>query len=105
MKAVEPEKDGPVDSAPEPEPLLHDEPIIVRDLAGEEADTEDGSRLWSLEELVIEGTENGKLNRYVYAFGQDQAGELYVLTNTEFRPQGETGEVHKLVPAGEGDHL
>lgn len=68
-------------------------------------DTAGGQGTWTLEELVVEGSRNGKLNRYVYAFGEDQAGELYVLTNTTFRPEGSGGEVYRLVPSGEGDQI
>jgi glucose/arabinose dehydrogenase len=64
-----------------------------------------GDGLWSLEQLVIEGSEGGSLNRYVYAFGQDQDGELYVMTNLNFRPEGETGEVFRIVSAEEGEDI
>lgn len=61
-------------------------------------DDASGDEQWTLETLIIEGSSDGKLGRYVYAFGQDQGDELYVLTNGEFRPEDESGEVHKLVP-------
>lgn len=66
---------------------------------------ENGDGQWSLEELVIAGTDNGKLNRYVLGFGRDQDGELYVLTSESFRPTGDSGEVFMLVPEGEGETL
>ena len=59
---------------------------------------------WSYEKLVIAGTEDGRLDRYVYAFGRDQNGDVYVLTNANFRPEGDTGMVHRIVPPGEGDY-
>lgn len=59
----------------------------------------DGDGLWSIEELRIAGSDNQRLNHYVMAFGRDHEGELYVLTTDNFTPTGETGAVHKLVPA------
>lgn len=58
------------------------------------AATPDGEGQWSLEELVIEGSDNGRLNAYVIAFGRDNVGDLYVLTT------GGTigGTVHRIVP-------
>lgn len=73
--------------------------------AATEPDAEGDAGQWSLEELVLEEADDGQLDRYVYAFGRDQDDELYVLTNVEFRPEGSTGEVYKLVPAGEGEQL
>jgi glucose/arabinose dehydrogenase len=43
---------------------------------------------------------DGPIDRFVTGMGEDAAGELYVLSRTEFGPVGETGEVLKLVPAG-----
>ncbi|QLG61429.1 PQQ-dependent sugar dehydrogenase [Halorarum salinum] len=63
--------------------------------------TAGGEQLWSVEELVIGGTEDGQLNRYVLGFGRDSDGELYVLTSENFTPTGDTGAVHRLVPAEE----
>ncbi len=41
-----------------------------------------------------------QLDEFVLAFGEDDAGELYVLTTEMAGPQGETGKVYRLV-AGE----
>ncbi|WP_440770904.1 PQQ-dependent sugar dehydrogenase [Natronorubrum sp. DTA28] len=60
---------------------------------------------WELEELQFEGADDGSLNRYVYGVERDENGELYVLANTDFRPDPETGEIYRIVPAGEGDEI
>jgi hypothetical protein len=36
----------------------------------------------------------------VLSLGRDADGELYVLTNDELGPFGETGKVYKLIPRG-----
>lgn len=56
--------------------------------------------MWSFEELVVAGSENGRLNEYLLSFGQDQEGEIYVLTTETTGPNGNTGKVYKLVPPG-----
>ena len=60
---------------------------------------------WDLEELVIDGAEDGKINRYIYGVDRDATGELYVLTNADYRPEPPTGEVYRIVPAGEGEEV
>lgn len=55
--------------------------------------------LWCVQRLQVLGADP-RLNKFVIAFGQDQEGELYVLTNTTFKREEQTGEVHKIVPAG-----
>ena len=43
----------------------------------------------------------GRLGHYVLGFGQDPAGEMYVLTTDQTGPTGTTGQVLKLVrPSG-----
>ncbi len=69
-----------------------------------EAEADDGET-WPLEELVVEGSEGGGLNRYVYGFGRDADDELYVLTSTNFQPAGGTGEVFRIVSPDEGEEL
>jgi len=41
--------------------------------------------------------EAGRLGRFVKGFGEDEAGELYLLSTTELGPTGETGDVRRLV--------
>lgn len=60
---------------------------------------EDGEGQWSMEELVIAGDEDEEFDSYVLSFGRDHDGELYVLTNDSGIIEGETGMVHKIVPA------
>jgi glucose/arabinose dehydrogenase len=51
---------------------------------------------WSLEYLPL--VEPAKLGAYIVAFGQDQDGEIYVLTNARNGLIGKFGKVYKLVP-------
>jgi len=67
-----------------------------------EPEGDDGDERWTVEELAIAGSDTGKLGRYVMGFGRGQDGELYVLTSRQFKPEGDTGEVFRLVPEGEG---
>jgi glucose/arabinose dehydrogenase len=55
--------------------------------------------MWSFEELIVDGSENGRLNEYLLSFGQDTSGEIYVLTTETPGPSGTTGKVYKLVPS------
>jgi glucose/arabinose dehydrogenase len=52
-------------------------------------------RKWSFEPLELA---SGKLGAYVLAFGQDAAGELYLLTSGRNSLSGTSGKVFKLVP-------
>lgn len=61
------------------------------------ASEQDGA--WSFANLNPRGLPDG-LGMYLYAFGQDEGGELYVLTNTLVGPTGAGGAVYKLVPVG-----
>jgi hypothetical protein len=56
--------------------------------------------LWGVREIAVEGTESGRLDGYLYGAGQDQGGELYVLTSHNAVPFGDSGAVHKIVPTG-----
>jgi len=60
--------------------------------------------LWEIQELSVGGSENGDLNRFVLAFGRDHDDELYVLTTARYT-EGETGEVYRIVPEGEGEEI
>lgn len=60
---------------------------------------------WDLAELQFEGADDESMNRYVYGVERDEEGELYVLANTDYRPDPETGEIYKIVPAGEGEEV
>lgn len=52
---------------------------------------------WTFEEVRIAGTEDGRIGRYVLAFGRDTAGELYVLTRGSAGPRGTSGAVDRIV--------
>ncbi len=55
--------------------------------------------LWSIAELPITNTEDGRPHLFVLGFGQDAEKELYVLTTDITGPTGTTGKVWKIVPA------
>ena len=55
-----------------------------------------GAGQWSYQLLDISGAPSGLLSHYVLGFGQDNAGELYVLTSDRLSPNGTTGKVHRL---------
>ncbi|WP_247731429.1 PQQ-dependent sugar dehydrogenase [Halovivax limisalsi] len=68
--------------------------------------TADRSRddLWEIQELSVSDAENDRINRFVLAFGRDHDDELYVLTTARYT-DGETGEVWRIVPDGEGESI
>ncbi len=53
---------------------------------------------WDLEYLPIEDKPDGKLGLNIVALAQDNAGELYILTNDHGFPTGNAGKIWKLVP-------
>ncbi len=59
---------------------------------------------WPVRELVVEGSEDGEIDRYVLAFGRDPDGELYVLTS-ESNSVASSGAVYKFVPPAECDRI
>jgi glucose/arabinose dehydrogenase len=54
--------------------------------------------LWPIQELMVADRDNGRLNEYLLSFGQDNSGEVYILTTEMAGPGGNTGKVYKLVP-------
>lgn len=60
--------------------------------------SDEEGELWSNEQLVVAGTDDGELDAYLYTIGRDNEGQLYVLTNRTGTLEGETGAVHRLVP-------
>jgi glucose/arabinose dehydrogenase len=54
--------------------------------------------LWKLQQLRIATSPTGRLGHYLLGFGQDPAGEMYVLTTDQQGPTGTTGKVYRLVP-------
>lgn len=61
--------------------------------------TENEARQWSFREVEIATSSDGRLNRFLLAFGQDHDGEVYLLTSGNTGPTGTTGEVLKIVSA------
>ena len=53
---------------------------------------------WTMKELRINTSPDGKLNSFMRSFGQDSAGEVYALAADAPGPSGATGKVFKLVP-------
>ncbi|MBI5668732.1 MAG: PQQ-dependent sugar dehydrogenase [Chloroflexi bacterium] len=63
------------------------------------AEASDEGGMWSWGELKVAGMDNERIGANVLAFGQDDNGELYVLTSESSAPVGDTGKVWKLVAA------
>lgn len=53
---------------------------------------------WSFAPLSVTNRTAGQLGEYVLSFGEDAAGELYVLTTETQGPSGETGKAYRLAP-------
>jgi glucose/arabinose dehydrogenase len=43
------------------------------------------------------GTSGGRLGRFVKGFGEDEAGEIYLLSTTTLGPTGNTGDIRRFV--------
>ena len=57
--------------------------------------------LWKVQQLQVATSPTRRLGHYVLGFGQDLAGEMYVLTSDEGGPTGTSGRVYRLVrPSG-----
>jgi hypothetical protein len=52
--------------------------------------------LWDFEEVQIVDRENGDLGEFLLALGQDQQGEVYVLTSSSAGPSGNSGNVYRI---------
>jgi glucose/arabinose dehydrogenase/plastocyanin len=55
--------------------------------------------LWPVQALAVSNTDSGTLESFLLSFGEDEDGELYVLTSGSVGPAGESGRVYRLVPA------
>ena len=62
--------------------------------------TPQGSGLWQVQPLVTGGDAAGRVDDFVKGFGQDAAGEVYVLVSDVLGPSGATGRVYRLDRAG-----
>ncbi|MFW6369025.1 MAG: hypothetical protein ACOC0J_00390 [Myxococcota bacterium] len=58
-----------------------------------ERQAEDG---WRMNPIEVVGTEGDTVGGYILAFGQDVAGELYVLTAETHGPTGDSGKVMRI---------
>ena len=92
--------DDDEDELDDEDPIDDEEEEVDNDVEDEVEDEQ-----WELTELVIEGADDESLNRYAYGVHRDAAGELYVVTNTDYTPDGEGGEIFRIVPADEGEEI
>ncbi len=51
---------------------------------------------WSIREVEVAGTDNGRLDKFLLAFGRDAEGGLYALTTENTGPSGTSGKVYRL---------
>lgn len=51
---------------------------------------------WRHDELRISTSASGRVNRFILGFGEDEEGEIYVLTSRSLGPLGTTGEVYRV---------
>lgn len=60
-----------------------------------------GSGLWTFRPINFPRlSQNGRLGRYLLAFGQGPNNDLYLLTTMNTGPTGRTGTVFRMVPSG-----
>jgi glucose/arabinose dehydrogenase len=57
-------------------------------------------QLWQIQPILLQGRPDRRLGHYLLGFGQDAAGEIYVLTSDNTGPTGNTGRVYRLAPPG-----
>lgn len=55
--------------------------------------------LWRIEVVKVANNSAGRVNAFVRSFGQDDQGELYILTSEASGPKGDTGKIYKMVTA------
>ncbi len=60
-------------------------------------DGKDRNAKWNIESLPFASTTGEKIRAYIVAMGEDDQGELYVMTNGRNSLSGQTGKVYKLV--------
>lgn len=54
--------------------------------------------LWQFQDIEILNREGPGLGEYLLALGNDQEGEVYVLTSLKIGPSGKTGSVYRIMP-------
>jgi len=57
--------------------------------------------LWPIERVSLAPIDGQSPGQFLLSFGRDHDGELYVLTNGQARVGGESGRLHRLVPAND----
>lgn len=57
----------------------------------------DASGMWSFEPVQIAGRDGSNLGEFLLGFGQDTAGEVYVLTSSRTGPGGTSGVVYRII--------
>lgn len=67
------------------------------------AATQRRTGLWTMQELSVANFPNRRLGHFVLGFGQDAAGEVYVLTSDTGAPTGSTGRVYRITRPGRGE--
>lgn len=60
---------------------------------------QDTGGAWTYNEVAVEDMPDGRLGRYLYGFGRDLNGEMYVLTNDVPSPVGNSGRLYRIEPA------
>ena len=53
---------------------------------------------WTAQPLALKDFPEGRIKAFIWALGEDEEGELYVLTNGANLVTGSRGKVFKLVP-------
>ena len=59
--------------------------------------------LWDFVTVTLNNRDAGELGEYLLGFGQDTAGEVYVLTSGMTGPSGTSGKVYRLTVPGQGN--
>ena len=59
-----------------------------------------GEGLWKVEEIRVADRPGERINEYIRSLGQDDEGEIYVLTSDVGGPTGDTGKIYKMVSSG-----
>jgi hypothetical protein len=49
---------------------------------------------WQRFDLLVDGSNN--INRFILSFGEDELGNIYVLSKTKLGPNGETGDIRRI---------
>ena len=65
--------------------------------------TRAGAGCGRMQELRVANFPGRRLGHLVLGFGQDAAGEVYVLTSDSIGPAGNTGRVYRITRPGRGE--